>query len=74
MVKVLDGEEGRYVPHQRSLHWFKIKKDYVEGVTDTLDLVPIGVSVFVMYCYDHPPCLDVVWVLLFARVLFSLYE
>jgi DNA ligase-1 len=29
-----------YVPNKRS--WFKIKKDYVQGITDTLDLVPIG--------------------------------
>ncbi|CDJ58942.1 DNA ligase 1 precursor, putative [Eimeria maxima] len=41
MVKSL-GEDGVYLPSKRSNCWLKIKKDYVDGLTDTIDLVPIG--------------------------------
>ncbi|GAB4816048.1 hypothetical protein N2152v2_003094 [Parachlorella kessleri] len=54
---------GAYEPSRRSDHWVKLKRDYVEGMHETLDLVPIGAwygngrkvgwySPFLMAVYD----------------------
>lgn len=41
MLKTL-GEDSRYLPSQRSNKWIKLKKDYVEDMSDSLDLVVMG--------------------------------
>jgi len=41
MVKSLD-DHATYEPSKRSLNWLKIKKDYIEGMTDSIDVIPIG--------------------------------
>lgn len=38
--KLFEGSE--YAPSKRSCNWLKLKKDYLEGIDDTLDLTVLG--------------------------------
>ncbi|WOK98011.1 DNA ligase 6 isoform X1 [Canna indica] len=62
MVKTLDVDAG-YSASKRTEAWLKVKRDYIEGLGDSLDLVPIGAwhgngrkagwySPFLMACYN----------------------